>query len=86
MSTSTRFYRATHLGAILKQQGRHKAWLAGAIDRSPATVTRLLAGKTTDERIAERISELLGVPIFLAFDVLPSTQYDPANTEEENAA
>lgn len=85
MSTSTRFYRATHLGAILKQQGRHKAWLASAIDRSPATVTRLLAGKTTDERIAQRISELLGVPIFLAFDVLTGTEYNRANTDEEAA-
>jgi transcriptional regulator with XRE-family HTH domain len=66
---STKRYRATHLKAIMDEQGRKRSWLARKVGVSESFIRFILSGeRTVSEEVAERIATALGVPLFFAFD------------------
>lgn len=67
METNRRL-RATALEDTIKAQGRHQRWLARQIGISESHLSRVVAGeRTLPEEQANRIAELLMVPLFLVF-------------------
>ncbi len=76
--TSSGRYRATHLAAVLEEQGRRRDWLAATVGISPALVSMILSGERwASEDVAERIARALGVPLFLVFELPSSSKQDP---------
>lgn len=67
--TSERF-TAANLGAVLRDQGRFQRWLARQVGVSESLISYVIRGeRTLGKREAERISQILGVPFFLLFDL-----------------
>lgn len=63
-------YRATGLAQTLQEQGRHQRWLARKLGVHESMVSRIVAGeRPASEMQAQRISELLMVPLFLLFEL-----------------
>lgn len=62
-------YSGTRLGEVLAAQGRNQLWVAKQVGVSPALLSRIISGeRTADAELAQRISGLLHVPLFLAFE------------------
>jgi len=63
-------YTGTKIRETLEAQGRRQDWLAAQIGVSPAAVNRWIKGsRSVDHANALKISQILGVPFFLLFDV-----------------
>jgi plasmid maintenance system antidote protein VapI len=61
-------FRAVNLGETIAEQGRTKRWVAGRAGIHETLLSHFIAGRrTVPAPTAERISEALGVPIFLLF-------------------
>lgn len=77
-------YRATALSQVLKDQGRHQRWLASRVGMTEATLSRVVNGISRVERgNAERIAVVLGVPLFLIFELADGSK---TNADGRNAA
>lgn len=75
--TSAR-YRATSVTDTLRAQGRTVTWLAQRIGLSRQYTSDVVHGHVAvGEEVAERISAILGVSLFLVFDVSDSTENVP---------
>jgi len=62
-------YLATNLEQVIVEQGRSRTWLAQRVGVGPSTITNYAKRKrTVPEHRAVRIAELLGVPLFFAFE------------------
>lgn len=83
MRNTTHRYAGTKIKVVLDEQGRRQDWLADQVGVAPATVNRWIKGsRTVDVRNAQKIAAVLGVPLFLLFDVPIGTQHDPVNAAE----
>ena len=66
--TAGRRYRATGLGAVLRERGVTKAWVARTAGVTRSHVVHLVAGRRTfDEAKATAVADALGLPLFLLF-------------------
>jgi transcriptional regulator with XRE-family HTH domain len=69
MDGATR-YLATNLGKTLEHQGRSGRWLAGSLGVSESLISKVLKReRTIDGGLAERIALVIGVPLFLLFEL-----------------
>lgn len=69
MTENSARFRAVNLGATIESQGRTKRWVAAQAGIHETMLAHLIAGRRTiTEPVAMRISEVLGVPLFLVFD------------------
>jgi len=76
-------YAGTKIKVVLDEQGRRQDWLADQVGVAPATVNRWINGsRTVDVANARKIAAILGVPLFLLFDVPIGSQIDPNETAE----
>ena len=80
-------YRATpHLGPVLKQQGRSKVWVAQTIKANPGHISNIVRRKRTlSGEHAERISQALGVPSFLLFELADASDTLAIKSTETSA-
>jgi hypothetical protein len=77
-------YRATNLEDILCSQGRTKAWLGRQIGVHRSFVVHLAKGrKTADEAMAKQIAGLLGMPLFLLFELSEDALVTPSELSME---
>ena len=61
--------RATNLREPIYGRGRTAAWIAREVGISTTTLCRVISGeRTVAEPTAQRISDLLGEPLFLLFE------------------
>lgn len=73
----TERYRATQLAPILKSQGRHQRWLAKQLGIHESYLSRVISGeKSLSADKAERAAVLLGVPLFVLFELLDRSDSD----------
>ena len=83
----TERYRATQLAAILKSQGRHQRWLAKQIGVHESYLSRVVSGeKTLSQSKAEQVAALLGVPLFVPFELLDRSGKDAHVNRKRKAA
>lgn len=69
MNDQSRRFRSKNLGATLVSQGRKGRWLAAQVGVSESSISRLMSGKqTVEERTAQQIAVILGVPFFVLFE------------------
>lgn len=81
--TSAR-YRATGLEIALDAQGRRRDWLADQMDVSGGYITAVIKGrKTVNRATAEKISKVVGAPIFWLFDMSDDTSCSSNEHESE---
>ncbi len=77
-------YNGVKLGPILEAQGRKRRWLAQKVGVSEAWLSYLISGqRTATKDVAERISDTLNVPLFLAFEFAAASELV---AEEEGSA
>lgn len=63
-------YKPTQLGPILDGQGRKRRWLAAQVGVSESLISKVIAGeRTLAQTTAERIAVVLGLPLFLLFEL-----------------
>jgi transcriptional regulator with XRE-family HTH domain len=63
-------YSGTRIKTVLDDQGRRQDWLAAKVDVTPATVNRWIHGtRTLDFQQAMKVSNALGVPFSLMFEL-----------------
>jgi len=63
-------YLATNLEQVIREQGRQRKWIAQRLGVHPSTVTMYAKRqRQVPPDRAERIAELLGVPLFFAFEI-----------------
>lgn len=61
---------ATKLHEVIERQGRRRTWMAQELGIHPSLITAYARRHRTCPRDrAERIAQLLGVPLFLVFDL-----------------
>lgn len=76
-------YTTTNLATTLEQKGVKQSWIARQVGVSTSFVSKVVAGdRTVDRSTAERISTLLGVPLFLLFELQKRSNTD---SETENS-
>lgn len=80
-------YRAIGLRETLKLQGRKARWLAQKVGVHEALLSHAMSGnRTIDATAANRISELLGVPFFVLWELSDGVKMSSARSEKEQAA
>lgn len=68
MNGTTR-YTARQLGMVLDAQGRKKRWLAAQVGVHESLIGHMVTGRrSASEDLAKRISDTLGLPLFLLFE------------------
>ena len=68
MTEITQRFRAVQLGETIEGQGRTKRWVAAQVGIHETMLAHLIAGRrTVTEPVADSISKVLGVPLFLLF-------------------
>jgi transcriptional regulator with XRE-family HTH domain len=83
MKQSFRRYRATNVIPTLRDQGRTVSWLARRVGLSRQYTSDIVHGHVDAHGpLAERISEALGVPLFLLFAVSDGIEIDPKRMKE----
>lgn len=66
-------YLATNLERVIEEQGRQKKWIADKVGVAPSMITMYAKRqRMVPPDRAERIAELLGVPLFFAFEMTES--------------
>lgn len=83
---SVKRFQATHLAAILDDQGRKRSWLAKRVGISSEWLRQILNEQAyLSEELAVRIAEALGVPLFLAFDLADASEVAADETSPKEA-
>lgn len=63
-------YSGCKIKTVLEDQGRRQDWLAAKLHVTPATVNRWIHGTRTLDRVqATKVSDALGVPFSLLFEL-----------------
>ena len=79
-------YVASSLREVITQQGRVKAWLAKEAGITPGHLSNVISGaRTVSEPEARQIANILGVPLFLVFE-LATANKDDAEAKREAIA
>ncbi len=79
-------YNATRLGPILAAQGRRQDWLARSAGISESYLSHALKGRMNfTVETAQRIADVLGVPLFLAFDLTGVNEAPKSREDVEEA-
>lgn len=81
-----RRYTAKAVHETIREQGRTVVWLAGKLGFSRQYTNDLVHGKfTVRHEVAQRVSDLLDVPLFLLFDVSGTLAFDATGVGEHAA-
>ena len=77
MDTTTSYTATGYLAETLRKQGRMAAWVATQIGVTRSGMTRIMAGeRKIDERRAQAVSDLLGVPFGVLFEIADASKLD----------
>jgi plasmid maintenance system antidote protein VapI len=83
MKHTPRRYRATHVAETIRDQGRTVAWLARRIGWSRQYTSGVVHGHIdVREEVARQIADVIGVPIFLLFELSGGTVLEPSSSVE----
>jgi transcriptional regulator with XRE-family HTH domain len=68
---ATPLYDGRKLKALMGDQGRKARWLAAQVGVSESHLSRVMTGeRLATQELADRVCDVLNVPLFLAFDLL----------------
>jgi plasmid maintenance system antidote protein VapI len=77
-------YVAANLLLVLREQGRLQKWVAKQIGVTESMISHVLKGRKTLSRSqAERVSQVLGVPFFVLFNLCEGSTI--ASEEQDRA-
>lgn len=63
-------YIATNLGKSLESKGLKQSWIARQLGVSKSLMSKVVSGdRSVDQMTAEKIAALVGVPLFLLFEL-----------------
>jgi len=70
-------YIATNLGKLLESEGLKQSWIARQLGVSKSLMSKVVSGdRSVDQASAEQISFLVGVPLFLLFELRQRSKHE----------